>query len=63
MNPDGALWCISHRSYVAGLVVHDGVVVEAAEALAWTVGSDWQDVKRSLERSGAQVELVPDGGG
>lgn len=46
------VWRLVHARAVCGLVVHDGVVVEAAPYLARYKGSRWPDVRADLQARG-----------
>lgn len=46
------LWRCVRGSVVAGVVVRERVVVQAAPILRWTVGKTWAEVRESLRGSG-----------
>jgi hypothetical protein len=53
----GRLWRITGRGFVAGLVVHDGVVVEAAPLLRRrALGRRWGEVRAQLVAEGCHGE-------
>lgn len=48
----GCLWRIVANHFVAGLVVADDLVVEAAPILGWTRGRRWHSVRAFCVRRG-----------
>lgn len=46
------LWRIEAPHFVAGLVVEDGRVVEAAPILGWANGKEWREVRAYCKRNG-----------
>lgn len=52
----GRLWRIVAPHYVAGLIVRDGRVVEAAPILGWSMGRKWSEVREYLSRKGFRGE-------
>jgi hypothetical protein len=45
-------WRIVAPHFVAGLCVQDGLVVEAAPILGWSVGRRWSEVRAYMVRKG-----------
>lgn len=48
----GTLWRIVAPHFVAGLLVEDGYVTEAAPILGWATGGQWSKVRSYLKRRG-----------
>lgn len=53
-----SLYQVDANHYVAGLVVDQGRIVQAAPILRWTVGRDMQRVQAYLTKRGHRVDLV-----
>lgn len=51
---------ITAPHYCAGLVVQDGVVVESAPILNWTMGKPFREVLIYMRRKGYKVEAKKD---
>ena len=57
MSQPGRLWRITGRGFVAGLVVHEGRVVEAAPILRRRcLGRTWAEVRAALVADGCHGE-------
>lgn len=48
----GQLWRIVAPHFVAGLIVRDGFVVEAAPIIGWADGRPWPYLKTYMQRKG-----------
>lgn len=53
-----SLYQVDANHYVAGLVVDQGRIVQAAPILRWTVGRDMRRVQAYLTKRGYRVDLV-----
>lgn len=52
------LYRISSKRFTAGLVVDDGIVVEAAPILKWTIGQPWLEVVHRFLRAEMEIEFI-----
>lgn len=54
----GDLVHVEARHFVAGLIVHDGVCVDAAPILRWAIGKRWRYLDGYLRDCGHRVTLL-----
>jgi hypothetical protein len=56
------LYQITSPYYCAGITVENGKVVSAAPILRWTIGREWENIKRGFLQKGFKVTEVSRGG-
>lgn len=61
VTADDTLWRITTRGYVAALITHDNLVVQAAPILRRYVGMHWAKAKHELRRLNADIENLSGG--
>ena len=61
MAGDGDLYQVATSSYVAGVLIRDGRVVQAAPILRWAIGQSLDELSRQVEKRGGTVAAVAPG--